>query len=263
MSTKLASLLAAHYILLARSFVVILGCIAVWWGIIELPVFWRESSTERIADRIIAGEPFNSDTLSRQLPVLQAAENSPNCRPSAVRSAAIIRLRIVEYNNSSGNKSHIDEQSNALRNSTRTSLSCSPADPFLWLVYYWMQSTQNGPTSEQLKYLRMSYQLGPNEGWIALKRNRLAFAIIDQLPPDLAENAIDEFVGLLDTGFYEQAAEIFTGPAWHVRNLILARLDSIPDRRLKPLANAVHRLGYEVGLPRIDEADRLPWQKNQ
>ena len=68
MSTKLTSLVTAHYIVVARSFVIILGGIAVWWGIVGFPGFWRESSAERIAGRIIAGEPFKVEVLTRQFP---------------------------------------------------------------------------------------------------------------------------------------------------------------------------------------------------
>ena len=75
MSTKLTGLVTAHYILLARSFVIILGCIAVWWGIVEFPVFWQESSTERIANRIIAGDPFKLEILARQLPIIDSIES--------------------------------------------------------------------------------------------------------------------------------------------------------------------------------------------
>lgn len=46
-----------------RSFVVILGAAGIWWGAETAPVFFREYSIERIANQIIAGEPFKSETL--------------------------------------------------------------------------------------------------------------------------------------------------------------------------------------------------------
>ena len=202
MSTKLTSLGTAHYILLARSFVVIVGCVAVWWGIVEFPVFWRESSTERIAGHIVAGAPFKAEILTRQLPIMNSIERSAYCRPAALRSAAIIQLRMVEAATSANDQ--IDEQLKSLGNVIRSSLSCSPADPFLWVVLFWMENTQNGSDPTHLKHLRMSYQLGPNEGWIALKRNRIVLASFDALPPDLAEAGISEFVGLLSSHLYSR-----------------------------------------------------------
>ena len=140
MSTKLTSLVTAHYILLARSFVVILGCIAVWWGIIVFPVFWQESSTERIANQIIAGDPFKAEILARQLPIIDSIERSAYCRPAALRSAAIIQLRMVEV----AGTVKVGEQSGetlkvVAKYDPQFSMSCAPADPFLWLVLYWVE----------------------------------------------------------------------------------------------------------------------------
>src|ERR1035437_3903294 len=159
MSHKRPSLITAHYILLARSFVVIVGCVAVWWGIVEFPVFWQESSTERIADRIIAGDPFKVEVLARQLPIINSIERSAYCRPAALRSAAIIQLRMVEAATPANDRNHSDEQLKSLGNVIRSSLSCSPADAFLWVVLFWIENTQNGSGPTHLKYLRMSYQL--------------------------------------------------------------------------------------------------------
>ncbi len=244
-----------------RSFVVILGLVGCLWGVAVTPIFLREFSIERIAGQISAGEPFKNETLSEQLPTVQSAEHSLNCRPSALRSAALIRFGIVGNSISSNDKNKLDENMNLLRNSLRISLSCSPSDPILWLMYYWVQITQIGNASEQLRYLRLSYRLGPNEAWIGLVRNRLAFAIFEQLPPDLAENAINEFIGLLKTGrLYRQVAEIYTGPAWHVRKVLLPRLSTLPDRQRDAFVYELSRLGYDVSLPGIDKRNRRPWR---
>jgi hypothetical protein len=224
---KVTNLVTAHYIL-ARSFIVIAGCIGVWWGVIGLPTFWRESSTVRIASQVIAGEPFRVEILARQLPIIDSIKTSAYCRPAALRSAAIIQLRTVEVAASANDHEHVDKDLTSLGNMIRSSLSCSPADPFLWLALYWVEETKHGFRSDDLKYLRMSYRLGPNEGWIGIKRNRLAFMEFDQLPADLAESTINEFVGLAETNFQEQIAEIFFGPARNERNAILARLKYIP-----------------------------------
>jgi hypothetical protein len=127
MSTKLTSFVTAHYIVLYHSIVVILGCIAVWWGIVELPVFWQESSTERIANRIIAGDPFKAEILARQLPIIDSIKRSAYCRPAALRSAAIIQVRMLEVSTSANAGNPRDEQLETLGNLIRSSLSCSPA----------------------------------------------------------------------------------------------------------------------------------------
>jgi hypothetical protein len=153
----------------------------------------------------------------------------------------------------------IDMQLNALRDSIRRSLACSPADPFLWVVLYWVEINRNGFQPDYLKYLRLSYQLGPNEGWIALKRNGYALAIFQQLPPDLAEMAIAEFATLVDTGFYAETAAILTGPGWPEREMLLSHLKDVSERYKEAFAKAVYKLGYDVNVPGVVLRDPRPW----
>ena len=112
----LTTLATAPYILLARSFFVILGCFAVLWGIIELPAFWRDASIKRIATRIIAGDPFKIETLTQQAPIIDGIRRSAYCRPAALQSAAIIELRMWEVSPSAKDRQHPDEQFKSLGN---------------------------------------------------------------------------------------------------------------------------------------------------
>jgi hypothetical protein len=254
MSAKLINQTLA-YDLIARCFLIIIGCIAAWWGIVGFSVFWEQSSTERIASRVIAGEPFKGATLARQLPTIESIERAAYCRPSALRSAAIIRLRMVEVAASANDHKHADEDVKSLGNVIRNSLSCSPADPFLWLVLYWVEGAQNGFKPE---YLQMSYDLGPNEGWVALKRNPVAFADYEKLSPDLAMRAINEFLALIKNEFYQQAVDILSGPAWRVRDALLPRLAFLPLRDREGFARIVYNQGLNVSIPGVEPPDSKP-----
>jgi hypothetical protein len=255
MSPKLTGLVTTHYILLARSFIVLLGCIAIWWGIVAFPLFWQDTSIKRIAERIIAGDPFKPEVLARQLPIVESIKSATSCRPAGLRSAAIIELRMME---TAAPSEHTSERLKSLINVIRSSLSCTPADPFLWLALYSAVSSENGSTTNSLKYLWMSYNLGPNEGWIAVRRNRVAFARFQQLPPDLKEKTIDEFAGMLKASFFEQAADIFVGPAWPEREPILSRLARIPDGNRQAFADVLYSRGYDVIVPGIKRPELHP-----
>ena len=250
------TLVTAPYILLARSFVIILGCIGVAWGIVEIPVFWQNSSIERIATQIIAGDTFKVETLAQQLPITESIK-SASCRPAALRSAAIIELRMMEIAALANNRQKLDHQYKSLVDVIRSSLSCAPADPFLWLALYSVEMTENRFKPDLLKYLRLSYRLGPHEGWIALKRNPLAFAAFQQLSPDLREAAVNEFAAMLrDSQFSDQAAEILIGPAWPERELILSNLTRLSESDRRRFADALYTRGYAnlpgVGLAPLD-----------
>ena len=108
----LTSVVTPPYILLARSFFVILGCFAVLWGLTELPAFWRETSIKGIATQIIAGAPFKIETLTHQVPIIDRIRSSAYCRPAALQSAALIELRRWEISASAKDRQHSTRSSN-------------------------------------------------------------------------------------------------------------------------------------------------------
>lgn len=259
MNAKFSTFVAAHYILLTRCFCIIVGSFAVYWGSVEFPTFIRDASAERIAEKVIAGAPFKAGVLIRQLPIIEGIEKSTYCRPVALRSAAILRIRIMEaeaYDADHGRDEYVKSTNDALRHS----LSCSPADPFLWLVLYQTNRSQSTQLAD-LKYLRMSYKVGPNEGWVASKRNWIAFENFGNLPPDLAEWSVDEFVGLVKSGFSERAAEIVNGPAWTVRNKLLPRLINVDKRQLNAFEYYLAKIRSGAGLPNNDGGSIHPLNK--
>jgi hypothetical protein len=244
MSAPRTNFAPAYYIVVARGLFVTLSCVAIYWGVGRLPGFWRNFSPERVATRVIAGDSFKPEVLDRQLLLMQGAANAAYCDPAELRSVAVIKLRMMELSDSKDDQRA--ERSDSLRSAIRSSLSCAPADPFLWLVLYSVEKNESALNPDFLKYLRMSYELGPNEGWIAVKRNRLAFEIFQLLPADLAKGAVNEFIGLLDAGLYQLAAETFVGPAWPEHELILARLQSVSADKRKLFAQALSSRGYHM-----------------
>jgi hypothetical protein len=210
-----------------------------------------------VAEHVIAGDPFKPEVLASIMPQAEVTERTEPCRPAGVRSAAIIRTRMAEQ--AIIDADNIDAQLSTLGDSIRGSLACSPTDPFLWAVLYWAEITQKGFQPRYLQYLRLSYRLGPNEGWIGLKRNGLSLAVFRQLPPDIAEMAIEEFVNLLDSGFVDQMAAIITGSGWNERDLILPRLKQVTERNREAFAKTLYRLGYDIVVPGIVLPDPRPW----
>jgi hypothetical protein len=239
------------YILVRFAFLS-LGIASFIWGATVLPVFWREAPIERIARHIVRGEPYKIEVLERQIPTLDTIENSKICNPVARWSSAIIRLRILEQvEHAEYRPTHEESLKIALGKSLRSSLSCSAAEPFLWLILYWLE-TQKDLAPIHLNYLQISYLLGPNEGWIAVKRNPLAFALYDKLPTDLKAQAMTEFISLVRSGFYQQAADIFTTSAWPIHNAILSQLALLPDSNRETFAKILRERGLDIKVPGVE-----------
>jgi hypothetical protein len=241
--------------MLARTFTVALGCMAVIWGVVTLPVFWRETVRDATAVLIVQGHRYATPVLAEEISKFEKTKQN-FCRAPALRSAAMVRLKLVENALEEADRVSIDERMAELKRGIIDLFACDPTDSFFWLVYYWTNLTTDGFNPNLLRFLRMSYQQGPNEGWIAIKRNRLALAIFSQLTPELSDLALDEFSGIVRSGLIEDAAAILTGPGWNIRDDLLAHLVSVPLAERERLALTLRNGGHDVVVPGVDAAPR-------
>jgi hypothetical protein len=236
--------------LFARAFSFFLGAAALCWGTLTLPIFWNEAEIATTSDHIVQGHLYASSVLDRELSAARSS-NAGFCRAPALRNTAILRFSLVENALADGIRTRLDERLAELKQNSQELFSCDPTGSFFWLVFYWTKVNIDGFQPDLLKFLRMSYQQGPNEGWIATKRNRLALAIFAELPPDLARSATDEFVGIVRSGFIEDAAAILTGPGWPFRFELLAQLDTVGLAERERLAIHLRDSGHESPIPGV------------
>lgn len=225
-----------------RACATILGLVGIAWGVFEFSPLRQESTIKIIADRILVGEIYKNEILLKQSSLVEPTQRPELCRPVTVRSAAVIRIRLAEIADNAAIGPAL-VRTNIAIDAIRGSLACSPADPFLWLALYALEP------SAPLGHLIESYRLGPNEGWIALKRNPVAFANFDELPDDLRRTVVQEFVRILEMRAIGDAVKIFVGPAWENRELILSQIDQLPLRRRQEFQSALTGAGYDVLVP--------------
>jgi hypothetical protein len=225
-----------------RTSAMLVGLIGIAWGVSEFSALREESTIEKIAYRILVGQIYKYDILLKQASFVPATQNPKLCRPLTVRSAAVIRLRLAEISDNAA-LGPAPVRTNLAVDAIRESLACSPADPFFWLALYALEP------SAPLNYLAASYRLGPNEGWIALKRNPVAFANFDELPDDLRRTVVQEFVRIVEMDTIDDAVKIFVGPAWDNRELILSEMDRVPLSQRQRFQAALTSAGYDVVVP--------------
>lgn len=247
--------------MIPRVILTLLALVAVSWGALAFTISRQAGTLERVGKRIILGEPFKGEALEALQPTIAALEASEFCHPTALRAIAFIRLRQLEMAMAGTMRTAIDDNRILLREAMLRSLSCAPADPYLWLVLYWTDMTKDGFADSQLEYLRMSYRTGPREAWVALKRNRLALSAFPKLPADIVDMAADEFVSLVKTRrVYQESAETLRGPGWPIRDAIIPRLADLPKDIRQDFSNALYRAGVNVEIPGIVPRDPRPWR---
>lgn len=250
---------AVSFAILARLFALLFGLSAIAWGADTLPVFMRRAPIERIASYIVNRDSFKPGALLPLLPAISAVEQEAYCQPVALHSAAIIRLRLAEDAVAAGAREDIDARLAALEDTIRRSLACVAADPFLWTVLAWLDGTRNGYRPEQLADLRLSYELGPNEGWVAARRNPFALSMFERLPPDLADSAVHEFARMVDSWVYWESIAIFTGPGWPIRDRLLAALREVGENQRRAFYIELYNHGYNVVVPGIAPLEPRPY----
>jgi hypothetical protein len=246
---------------LLRLVLVLAGCFSITWGIVTLPSSWRNLAVEQVSGEILRGVAYTPQSLSVLQPTIDGLENEDgDCEPRALHAAAVISLHLMEQGYVPDQVATLDRRIDAASNAIRRSLGCAPADPFLWMVLYSIETARNGFKPEYLEFIRQSYRLGPHEGWIAVKRNRVVIGIFGLLPPDLAQMALSEFAELVQNRLYEQALDIILGPGWPIHDRLIARLASIAERERTEFAVRLYTLGVGLAVPGVEPPGQRPWR---
>ncbi len=243
-----------------RTFLCLLGIGAVAWGGFFLPRFWHQAPLDRVALELLRGEVFKRQALLEEAPEVDAVEKSSFCDPTELHNAVVVRLAILNEAITAKDHELIEAGYGPLNDSARRALACGPADPFTWLTLFWLDVARHGFQPDDADYLRLSYALGPNEGWIALWRNQLAIALFERLPIDLSNDAIEEFIKLLNTGgLYSQTVAIFASAAPAVQSRIAASLKFAQPLPRQIFARSLYEKGLGIDIRGIDRPAR-PWQ---
>src|SRR5258708_1958531 len=211
-----------------RSFIAIFGICAIAWAIGAILVYRTDASLADTAQRILSGDKFNAAQLSAMKRQLDAAPARP-LQASALSSVAVIRLLLLEDELKAGNRQPSASDLVELQMVVSAALAQSPTSSFMWLIDFWLKRLRGESADGDLNLLRMSYWSGPNEAWIAVRRNPLALGVFPSLPSELAEQVLSEFVGLVRSGLYADASNILTGPGWAIHERLLSRLVEVDE----------------------------------
>lgn len=229
------------------------------WAIFIAPMLWSQAPIENIAKHIIAEDSFKIEALTSIKTAFSDLEKAPVARGSTLSARAVLNLRLLELAIGRGDQKELDGLMKETSELIRRSLVNSPADPFLWTVLFWLENTRSGFSRAHLEYLRMSYSFGPNEGWVAVKRNRFALAIFSSLTPDISEDAVSEFSRLVGSNYFGPAAGILEGPGWPIRNELMAGLKGVGEVSRQSFAKMIYRRGFDLVVPGVERPDWRPW----
>jgi hypothetical protein len=168
-----------------------------------------------------------------------------------MNDVAVIRLQLVEHELTISNRQSVASDFADLETAVTAALAEDPNNSFLWLADYWLQDPSARAADRGLKFLHMSYLLGPNEAWIAVKRNPLALKTFSSLPSELEEQVVSEFVGLVRSGLYWDASNILAGSEPAVREKLLGELVRIREDNRVEFAKVLRRNLDDARVPGV------------
>jgi hypothetical protein len=242
-----------------RSFIAVFGICAVAWAIDVILVYRADAPFADTAQLVLSGDKFNAGQLGAMKRQLDAASAKP-LQASALTGAAIIRLLLLEATLSPGNRQPSASDLADLGTVVRAALIQSPTSSFMWLTDLWLKRLSGEFVDSDWNLLRMSYWSGPNEAWIAVRRNPLALGVFQSLPSDLAEQALSEFVGLVRSGLYADASNILAGPGWAIHDQLLSRLGQVDEANRRGFARALASKGLDgVTVPGLEDRPSRPF----
>jgi hypothetical protein len=237
---------------LTRILIAAFGISAVAWSFSAIRVYRAETVFAGPALRILAEDRFNSEQLDTLRQQIEAAPVT-SLRATALGNIATIRLRLAEVAMQTGNAQVAAAAFDNLKAAVAAALERGPTNSFMWLTDYWVSDVRGGNPVNGLNSLGMSYAEGPNEGWIAVRRNPVALSAFSSLPDQLADQALNEFAKLVSSGYYSEAANILAGSGWPVHDKLLAGLAQLDEGNRRRFAKALESKDLDgVAVPGIE-----------
>lgn len=242
----------------ARLALLLLGAIGLWWSTSVMPVFRSAAPVREVTERVIADQRFKPGALSEVLARMERQPKLAVVRASYFQAEALVRLGIAERAMGRQASEDADGEVAAAEESVRTALKVNPSDSFLWLMLYSVYTVREGFAPENIRFLDESYATGPYEGWISLRRIRVALSIYSILTKLQQQRIVGEFARMVDTDFIDDAVSNLTGVGWAHRDQLLGSLAGVDIASRQSLAKQLSNNGYKVRIPGID-AENRPW----
>ncbi|MBM7488389.1 MULTISPECIES: hypothetical protein [Bradyrhizobium] len=210
-----------------------------------------------VTARILADDRFKRGVTGEILAQFEAAPASRIQHPDFMRAKALVSLRSTEEMMTRRDLAKFDRALEAAENNVRSTLALNPADSFLWLLLYSVATARGGFNEGNIRVLEQSYALGPLEGWIAPRRNRLSLASFPALQGRVQESVVSEFSALVDGDFIEDAVTNLIGAGWAERERLLASLVRVDVISREAFAKRLIRDGIHVNVPGVEIDQRL------
>jgi hypothetical protein len=227
---------------------VLIGAAALSWSATVMRGLRDADELSAISDMILFGQNVPLQSLAPVLAYLDRNDVGTCLR--AVSSAAAIRFYVAASAQEAGGPLFTQRLQEA-RRALRQALTCAPHQSYLWYGLFWIEMARETSPDVYLAYLAKSYELAPNEGWIARFRAPDALPHYDKLPTRVQEQVRSEFLNLVRDD-PPVAASAFRDADQRARARLLAWIGEAPIAQRRRLAALLDERNVLVDLPGVE-----------
>ncbi len=207
----------------------------------------------------LSGDSYKPEVATRIYRYVDRLEEAGGCHGSG--DIAILRLRAAASSIKSENSQVIESALAQAKRAIRSALVCSPSQPYLWYALFWVESTLTHSKEDHLKYLKMSYELGPHEGWFSEPRCQTALPLLSFFSTRLQEIILSEYLDMVKYDPHA-AARVLMSLDEDLRAKLVASLVRVPLEARTEFARVLSTTDLDVQVPGVEDR-RPPWQKNR
>ena len=211
-----------------------------------------------IADHLSQGDRYSPD-LIRSWADQAVPQAERTCDVGALIGGLVLAARSAENELEAADLAAIDLRFSDVHRLAVHLVRCAPTASFGWLSLFWVESFRSGADTSILPFLEESFRTGPNETWISARRAPLAMSYFSQLTPELRNQALEEFTGLVGLYQMDLALAIYTRSDDELRRRIVEALKTVPPRPRALFARRLSREGFVVDLPGLLGREDRPW----
>ena len=212
---------------------------ALLWGMCSIPSADSADALRDLESRLLRFEMFTPDTEAQEL---EGGADISACDTHAQRALLLLEMPLVETALRSGASTAFDQRTRSLETRTRSILSCSPRESFVWLVAFDLEILHGQLDEHAFKLLAMSYDTSPNEAWISVRRAIVAVPLMLLVPTALRQKILKEFELLIRNGFSDAAARAYSKSSQSVRTLLQADVEKLDATARRAFSDALERL---------------------
>ncbi len=241
-----------------RTTLVLLGLVGAVLSAASLRSSWAVAPVKDAMASILANDRFRPGALKNLLEVAQAPSGLFLQRSDHVRAEGLVRVKVSEELIERKSAEQVAEEVALAEKAIRSSLVLNPGDSLLWFMLYSVVLTREGDDSNARPFLEESYEVGPLEGWIALRRNGLALAARARLAEKTRTLVDLEFAGLVASFFLDHAVRSLTMLRPDHQARLLDRLSDVDIVAREAFGKALAKDQILLEVPGV-KIDRRPW----